>query len=226
MVVVAETFVDPSLGLVMRNSLEFPTLYISKCGCWLFNSGRKNYYKRYMRNKQYKYLKCCGAKYYLHRICAFAWVYNPCPGVFNTVDHIDHDTQNNKAENLRWVTVQLNCIHRKTKGFEKIVKKNGAVFYRSRTCIGGKNTSKYYRTRDAAICGVKSTRDDNFARIYKTHLDEGSRKKTDLPVYRRASHHVLWTDTILETPEGFKSPDTRTRGGSPDRAPKFTVYNL
>ena len=123
---VASTFVDPSLGIVMRNSVEFPTLYISQCGSWLFNSGRKNYYKKYMRNKQYKYLKCCGAKFYLHRICAFAWVYNPCPGVFNTVDHRDHDTQNNKAENLRWCTTQLNCIHRKTKGFEKIVKKNGS----------------------------------------------------------------------------------------------------
>ena len=221
-----DTFVDPSLGIVMRNSVEFPTLYISQCGSWLFNCCRKNYYKKYMRNKQYKYLKCCGAKFYLHRICAFAWVFNPCPGVFNTVDHIDHDTQNNKAENLRWCTIQLNCIHRKTKGFEKIVKKNGAVFYRSRTCIGGKNTSKYYRSRDAAVCGVKETRDHNFARIYKTHLDGRDAGTTNPTIHKRAPYHVLWTDTKMETPEGFESTDSRTRGNSPDRCAKFTVHDL
>ena len=177
-----------------------------------------------MRNTNYKYLKVCSAKFYIHRLVAYAWVYNPCPLVFATVDHIDHDTQNNKAENLRWCTVQLNCIHRKTKGFEKIVKKNGAVFYRSRTCIGGKNTSQFYRTRDAAICGNKETRDNNFARIYQTHLDAWPTDYPNFPVDRRAPHHVLWTDKHMDTPEGFVSDDTGTSGYCNRRCPKFTIH--
>ena len=178
-----------------------------------------------MRNPSYRYLKVCSAKFYIHRLVAYAWVFNPCPKVFTTVDHIDHDTQNNSAKNLRWCTVQLNCIHRKTKGFEKIVKKNGAVFYRSRTCIGGKHSSQFYRTRDAAICGTKETRDNNFARIYQTHIDAESANNTDIGINQRAPHHVLWTDIRLETPEGFKSDDTRIRGYSSTRAPKFTVHD-
>ena len=221
---VANTFVDPSLGIVMRNSIEFPSLYISMCGQWLYNSKRKNYLKRYMRNTRYKYLKVCSAKFYIHRLVAYAWVYNPCPKVFTTVDHMDHDTQNNKAENLRWCTVQLNCIHRKTKGFEKIVKKNGAVFYRSRTCIGGKHTSQFYRTRDAAICGTKETRDNNFARIYQTHLDAWPTDYPNFPVDRRAPHHFLWTDKHMDTPEGFVSDDTGTSGYCNRRCAQFTIH--
>ena len=152
---VANTFVDPSLGLVMRSSVEFPNLYISKCGQWLYNAARKNFLKKYYRNKKYKYLKCCLCTTYLHRLVALAWVFNPCPGEFNTVDHIDHDTQNNDATNLRWCTVQLNSIHRKTKGFHKIVKKNGAVFYRSRSRIGGGCSTQYYRTKEAAVRGTQ-----------------------------------------------------------------------
>ena len=222
---VANTFVDPSLGIVMRNSVEFPNLYISKCGQWLYNSARKNFLKKYYRNKKYKYLKCCLCTTYLHRLVALAWVFNPCPGVFNTVDHIDHDTQNNDASNLRWCTVQLNGIHRKTKGFHKIVKRNGAVFYRSRTCIGGESSSRYYRTKEAAVYGTQKTRDDNFARIYKTHLDEWTAKIPNQSIHQRAPFHVLWTDRDEETPEGFEHHDPGTRGYREGRHPQFAFHH-
>ena len=221
---VANVFVDPSLGIELRNSVEFPTLYISKCGQWLYNSVRGNFLKKYYRNKKYKYLKCCLANIYLHRLVALAWVFNPCPGVFNTVDHMDHDTQNNDASNLRWCTIQLNAIHRKTKGFHKIVKKNGAVFYRSRSRIGGDSTSQYYRTKEAAVRGTRQTRDDNFTRIYQTHVDDWAADNADRPINQRATHHVLWTDRFLETPEGFESSDTGTGRYSEGRRAQFAVH--
>ena len=221
----ANVYVDPSLGIEMRSSVEFPNLFISKCGQWLYNSVRKNFLKKYYRVKKYKYLKCCSANWYLHRLVGLAWVHNPCPEVFKTVDHIDHDTQNNSAFNLRWCSVQLNCIHRQTKNCEKIVKKNGAVFYRSRSRVGGKVTSEYYRTRVLAVCGAKKTRDDNFARIYKAHIDARSTAQRDFAVNQRAPHHVLWTDIQLETPEGFEPDDTRVCGYSASRGPKFTVHH-
>ena len=218
-------YTDPSLGIEMRNSVEHPTLYISACGQWLYNKVRKNYLKKYYRNKTYKYLKCCSAKFYLHRLVGRAWVFNPCPGVFSTIDHIDHDTQNNNASNLRWITVQLNSIHRKLKGFEKVVKRNGAVFYRTRSRVGGECSIEYYRTRDAAIRGAKQTRDHNFARIYKTHVDAWTANNPDQSVNRRAPYHFLWTNRRVETPEGFNSDDTRTCGYSENRGAKFTVHN-
>ena len=222
---VANIFVDPSLGIEMRSSVEFPNLFISKCGQWLYNSSRKNFLKKYYRVKKYKYLKCCSANWYLHRLVALAWVFNPVPDVFNTVDHMDHDTQNNFANNLRWCTVQLNAIHRQTRNVEKIVKRNGAVFYRSRSRVGGKCSTQFYRTRDDAVCGAKKTRDDNFTRIYQTHIDAGTANNSDIPVNQRAPHHVLWTDIQLETPEGFESDDTGVRGYSASRGPKFTVHH-
>ena len=222
---VNNVFVDPSLGIEMRNSVEFPNLFISKCGQWLYNSSRKNFLKKYYRVKKYKYLKCCSANWYLHRLVALAWVFNPLPELFNTVDHMDHDTQNNFANNLRWCTVQLNAINRQTRNVEKIVKRNGAVFYRSRSRVGGKSTTKFYRTWDDAVCGAKKTRDDNFSRIYQTHIDARTADHTDIPVNQRAPHHVLWTDIQLETPEGFESDDTGVRGYSANRGPKFTFHH-
>ena len=69
---VANTFVDPALGIVMRNSVEFPNLYVSECGQWLYNSNRKNYIKKYMRNpslqifesmlREVLYTQACGVR--------------------------------------------------------------------------------------------------------------------------------------------------------------------
>jgi len=206
-------FIDPSLGIVMRNSAEYPSLYVSKCGMWLFNTNHKNFLKRYYRNKQFKYLKCCCAKYYIHRLVAHAWVFNPCPTTFRVVDHMDHDTQNNRAENLRWVTRQLNCVHRKVKGFKKVVRKNGAVFYKVRSQVRGANPkTQYFGTRDAALQGARVTRDANFMRIYQEHLDAWAAITTTHAIYNRAPHHVLWSDGLLDPPEGAVPSDSGAGG--------------
>lgn len=49
------------------------------------------------------------AKHYLvSRLVAQAWCPNPDPAICNTVDHIDGDTLNNCASNLRWMSQQDN----------------------------------------------------------------------------------------------------------------------
>ena len=114
-----------------------------------------------------------------------------------------------------------------TKGFHKIVKKNGAVFYRSRTCIGGESSSRYYSTKEAAIWGTKRTRDDNFARIYKKHIDDWSTNNPDKSLHQRAPHHVLWTDREkLETPEGFEFDMPGVREYCETRSAKFTIHDI
>ena len=37
-------------------------------------------------------------------LCAAAFCANPDPGSATTVDHIDGDTENNRADNLRWLS--------------------------------------------------------------------------------------------------------------------------
>ena len=43
------------------------------------------------------------------RLVAEAFCSNPDPENANTVDHIDHDTLNNRADNLRWLTLHDNA---------------------------------------------------------------------------------------------------------------------
>ena len=145
---------------------------------------------------------------------------------YKCIDHIDRDCQFNHASNLRWVTQQLNCLNRKVKGFEKIRKKNGAIFYRSRVIVEGDAISQFCRTRDEAIRETHRVQCESFDRIYKRHVDDHARISTAGEVNLRAPHHFLWTDRTLETPEGFELGHSGDGRHSENRCPKFTVYNL
>ena len=54
------------------------------------------------------------------RLVAQAFCPNPDPEICNTVDHIDGDTSNNRADNLRWLSLQDNY-----KAYWKGVQNNG-----------------------------------------------------------------------------------------------------
>ena len=58
----------------------------------------------------------CGFWYrYVHRLIARTLVVNPCPYVFNTVDHISRDKTDNSKNNLRWCSQAMNCLNREAK---------------------------------------------------------------------------------------------------------------
>lgn len=46
--------------------------------------------------------------FYVHRIVAFAFLENPCPGEYMQVNHKDEDKQNNCADNLEWCNATYN----------------------------------------------------------------------------------------------------------------------
>jgi hypothetical protein len=59
-----------------------------------------------------------------HRLVAFAFVVNPKPGIYNTVNHLDENKQNNKWTNLEWTNDKGNlnwkdCQKRRSKQREK-----------------------------------------------------------------------------------------------------------
>ena len=57
--------------------------------------------------------------YQVHRLVARAFVPNPNIKVLSQVDHIDHNPDNNKASNLRWVTSSLNNLARPFRNYTR-----------------------------------------------------------------------------------------------------------
>ena len=56
------------------------------------------------KNKKYKH-------FFVHRLVAEAFVYNPNPEKKKYINHKDFNTENNNASNLEWVTLKENMIH-------------------------------------------------------------------------------------------------------------------
>ena len=85
--------------------------------------------------------------YYVHRLMAFSWLGAPPHPLRRIVDHKDGNSQNNKVENLRWVTHWANNINRRYPG--QIVEEDGKFH----VVVAG-FAHKRFRTedRDVACC--------------------------------------------------------------------------
>ena len=64
------------------------------------------YTRRYLQIDLYKNKK--KRKFLVHRLVAFAFIPNEEPTVKTIVHHIDHNTLNNRVDNLQWTTNQYN----------------------------------------------------------------------------------------------------------------------
>ena len=170
------TITCPLNGMKLRNSARYLTLYISCCGCLFHDSDYPYAFRFILRNTTITYLSAKQVSSFVvrvHSLVAHAWVWNPRPTLFSVIDHIDRDTQNNHASNLRFITFQLNRTNIECrKNFRKIVKRNGAVFYLARVATGEETEKKYCRTKQIAIDTTIKMREDKFDRIYKRHINE------------------------------------------------------
>ena len=211
----------PITSIILRNSVQYPELFISRCGR-IYHKANSHKYVILSRTEKYRYLQVSAGKgvlLYVHILVGHAWVYNPCPGVFKVIDHIDRVCQNNDASNLRWITQQLNCLNQTLKkGWEKIVKKNGAVFYKTVISVDGKRHVTYCRSKEEAIETSKRRQREFFDSIYQKHIDYFESAGT---VNQRLDHTVCWTDEPVETPEGFTPGDTELRRYTEGRHAKF-----
>ena len=66
-------------------------------------TGNKNKYKNY-RRIGLKLLNGNTYSLFIHRLVASTFLINPNPNLYNVVNHIDHNPENNNFSNLKWVT--------------------------------------------------------------------------------------------------------------------------
>jgi len=79
-----------------------------------WNYGKKLHFTKGAGHKKCYYITTFHRT--LHRMIADACVLNPRPDIFNCVDHISGDTEDNSPENLRWVNKHLNNNNRTARG--------------------------------------------------------------------------------------------------------------
>ena len=148
---------------------------------------------------------------------ATAWVHNPSPTYFTWVDHIDNNTQNNHASNLRWISPTLNGLNRRRKYFKKRVTNKGGVYFVSSLKVAGKEMRKTSSTKTEAILTTKKMIRDQFKKIYDDlALD-------DICRCDRAPYMLLWTDGGLAAPEGVAETCLGVRFTAEGRAPHYAI---
>ena len=209
---------DDILKCELRDSTKFPGHYVSKCGRFVRNTNMtKNMYtKVHARNKDFVYLQSGGK--WIHRLVAAAWVHNPNPAEWDTVDHINGDKQDNRATNLRWVSTRLNCIHRQRKRyFNRVRQRNGRVFYTSQIRSGEQTIKCFSPTKEQAIQKTKQLINDMFRKIYYESLSNVS------PGLPRRADMFLWTDSLPVTPGRSVENHSGNERVVKDRRP---VYSL
>ena len=106
--------------------------------------------------------------HYLHRMVAEAFVHNPRPDIFDTVDHINRDPTDNRACNLRWLTHQLNTLNHEGRNCSYHKRDKKWVAYLT---LGGvhKFLGYYATEEEASAVGVRA-RGEAFERILSHHL--------------------------------------------------------
>ena len=210
---------DEILQVELRDSPRFPGFFVSKCGRFVRNTNlKKNAHitKIYHRTKDFIYLQTGGL--WLHRIVAAAWVHNPFPAGFDTVDHVNGEKQDNRASNLRWVSKRLNSIHRKRhRYYERVRTRGGRVYYVSKIRSDQNTTKLFSPTKEEAESKTKQLINDTFRKVY----DENLRNAT--PGLQRRAHHLLWTDTREGAPQRPPSSNINNEWAGRARRPQYYV---
>jgi len=91
----------------------------------------------------------------IHRLVAEYYI--PNPENKRCVDHINRNRQDNRIENLRWVTDSENCLNRSksrlnTSGHKNIRYYKKQKLYSFKKVVRKQDTTKYFKTLKEALC--------------------------------------------------------------------------
>ena len=113
---------------------------------------------------------------YVHILIGNAFCTNPNPDVFINLDHLDGNSLNNKASNLRWLSHSLNCINNSAKCayYEKrnwVVTKNFRFPVKKHwySKVGGLKR-KYFSTESEAVAYSLMLKRKRFTEEYLKHI--------------------------------------------------------
>jgi len=186
----------------LRSSDYLPHIYVSKDGKMIFNSNVPHLIKHVMpKAYETRYHNLTPFKS-LHQAVAHAWVFNPCPDRFFVVDHINGNTHDNRAVNLRFLNQLLNMTNRKYGTGISYIKRHKKWLARVTTGGAVFKKGEFFKKAEAEFMAAL-WRDEKFHQIYKQNVV----KQTEAaPDYSRPPGLFYWRDTI---------------GGSTNRTPSY-----
>ena len=178
-------------GVELRSTDYLPNIYVSADGLMIYNENYPYQIKVIMPMKYQHEYHLLAPKKSMHQALARAWVYNPCPDVYNIVDHIDSNTHNNAAWNLRWVTQKLNMANL-VHGVGVWLNKWGK--YTARVMDGNEVWDrKTFTNKGDAEDFASLSRQRKFDFYYKKHV---LCQQAQTPDYTRANGLFYWRDTL------------------------------
>jgi hypothetical protein len=142
---------------------------------WFRNDGTFSFAEHgdYKKGELYRYYRLPGytSPRYIHRYVCRLFCPNPAPGLFNIVDHINHDKTDNRSCNLRWVDKQLNTMWkeslkpRRCKPSPQAPKKWLVL-----TSYEGTRVSRWFTDKKKAVEYKRAFRNSEFERIYQKKI--------------------------------------------------------
>ena len=175
-----------------RIGIECPVLpgyFFTRDGMFSVASADGPYFKGYrclLSGRHYRRLKTVQGDFkFVHRMVGYTFCPNPLPDVFVICDHINGLTEDNRAENLRWVTQQLNVANSSARNAFELKKRpmtvngrriwinNKSPRWESRVTMEGKvHRLGTFSTEEAACRCSRSFREKKFEEIYLRILKE------------------------------------------------------
>ena len=180
-------------GVEYRSSAFLPQFYVSRCGTKIWNSNVPYLVKHVLKSEygDVKYHHLTPFKS-LHQAVAHAWVFNPCPSYYTIVDHINGDTHDNRAENLRFLTQALNMSNLRYGTGISYVKRYKK--WQARVTLAGSVFKQgVFKTKTEAEDKAALWRDEKFHQQYKENV---VRQMEVLPDYKRPAGLLYWRDHV------------------------------
>ena len=218
-----DVFYDEIVGVTLRRAPGTHFL-ISCCGRFVMNDKfphiTKIYHATDKVRETYRYLNIERIK--MHKLVGAAWVFNPAPTVFTCLDHIDGDTMNNHASNLRFITLALNNQNRHDENLKLYRGPNfrkGGVYFQSYIMREGKEVVlTSHGSRKEATEHAKKVRMLKFLEEYNAHITHDGESAGP-----RHSHMFLWTDKPVEVPTNNTETVSRIRRTIARRSSHYTL---